>query len=201
MSAPRQAITNICKGLYLQILMMFYHGGIYIFLRIFFLHFLEILNWKMWDCCHSRSKASSFMEKKTLLVSLQPRVQEGWGKCTPTGRFWPRTFTSRRASYKCSFRLFFFGIKAPAWLWLSSLPLHRWFAETGWEKGALVNTEGLKGKLFNHSSKTQAIFDIWVNVHSVPCASQMCAVCPRYKNRHPFTTATDAPNILHMVLT
>lgn len=59
-------------------------------------------------------------------------------------------------------------------------------------KGSLVNTEGLKGKLFNNSSKMQAIFDIWVNVHSIPCVSQMCAVRPRYKNRHPFTTAMDA---------
>ena len=40
-------------------------------------------------------------------------------------------------------------------------------------KGSLVNTEGLKGKLFNNSSKTQAIFDIWVNVHYAPCAFQM----------------------------
>lgn len=68
-------------------------------------------------------------------------------------------------------------------------------------KGSLVNTEGLKGKVFNNSSKMQAIFDIWVNVHSVPCVSQMCALCPRYKNRHPFTTAMDAPNVLHMVPT
>lgn len=64
-------------------------------------------------------------------------------------------------------------------------------------KGSLVNTEGLKGKLFNNSSKTQAIFDIWVNVHYAPCAFQMCAVPPRYKNRHPFTRALDAPDIAH----
>lgn len=48
-------------------------------------------------------------------------------------------------------------------------------------KGSLVNTEGLKGKLFNNSSKTQAIFDIWVNVHYAPCAFQMCAVPPGTK--------------------
>lgn len=35
MFAPRQAMTNIRKCMYPQILMMFYHGGIYIFLRIF----------------------------------------------------------------------------------------------------------------------------------------------------------------------
>lgn len=73
-----------------------------------------------------------------------------------------------------------------------SCPLHSDLQKQAWRKGSLVNTEGLKGKLFNNSSKMQAIFDIWVNVHSVPCVSQMCAVCPRNKNRHPFTTGTDA---------
>jgi hypothetical protein len=72
-----------------------------------------------------------------------------------------------------------------------SCPLSHDLQKQAGRKGSLVNTEGLKGKLFNNSSKMQAIFDIWVNVHSIPCASQMCAVRPRYKNRHPFTTATD----------
>lgn len=61
-------------------------------------------------------------------------------------------------------------------------------------KGSLVNTEGLKGKLFNNSSKMQAIFDIWVNVHYTPCAFQMCAVPPRTK------THTHSPR-LRMPLT
>lgn len=67
-------------------------------------------------------------------------------------------------------------------------------------KGSLVNMEGLKGKLFNNSSKTQAIFDIWVNVHYVHVLSKCVQSAPRYKNRHPFTAALDAPTS-HMVPT
>lgn len=67
-------------------------------------------------------------------------------------------------------------------------------------KGSLVNTEGLKGKLFNNSSKTQAIFDIWVNVHYAPCAFQMCAVAPGTKT-DTHSRWLWMPLTLHMVPT
>lgn len=60
-------------------------------------------------------------------------------------------------------------------------------------KGSLVNMEGLKGKLFNNSSKTQAIFDIWVNVHYAPCAFQMCAECPQVQKQTPIHSSFGCP--------
>ena len=61
--------------------------------------------------------------------------------------------------------------------------------------------EGLKGKLFNNSSKTQAIFDIWVNVHYAPCAFQMCALCPQVKKTDTHSQQLGMPLTLHMVPT
>ena len=121
-----------------------------------------------------------------------------WAECS--SRFRPRTSAPRRAGYKrvvshkYSFRLFFFGIKTPAGLWLSSPALSAVICRNRLgEKGSLVNMEGLKGKLFNNSSKTQAIFDIWVNVHYAPCAFQMCAECPQVQKQTPIHSGFRCP--------
>lgn len=66
-----------------------------------------------------------------------------------------------------------------------------------------VNTKGLKGKLFNNSSKIQAIFDIWVNVHYVPYAFQMFATSTQIKktDTHSHRLKLPSSNLLHMVPT